>query len=175
MRNRSLVLAGILLLLLGVSTILILSPAWSFSWSFVSREHAHLFDPTKVQPKDVVVGMEVVSNNTEVSGEFGAAGIVQFSGRATVSGVYEIVVDADSRSWVQFHVDDDSLGRLPRISNDTLRAVWFVFNNYDTARTAFGTGASSGRATIVIDNYRIHRAQTDAFNTADLVMLVRVH
>jgi len=33
---------------------------------------------------------------------------------------------------------------------------------------------SQARATIVIDNYRIHRAETDAFNTADLVRVVRL-
>jgi len=117
--------------------------------------------------------MKIVTNYTQLAGPFGSAGIVQFSGRATVSGVYTVSTDADNPRWVSFYVDDSSLTKLPRMNNNT-RALWFTFNNHEQDLNAFGTKAKSGRATIVIDNYRIHRAETDAFNTADLVRVVRL-
>ena len=89
-----------------------------------------------------------------------------------MSGTYQVVIDADSLLYVNFYVGDDSLAKLPRMKNDT-RTLWFKFNNQAKALSAFGTTAKSGQATIVIDNYRIHRAETDAYNTAALVRVVR--
>lgn len=163
-------LTFLLLLLTGYGIFTFFWPLWASD----SRELAHMFDATKARAGNVIVGMEIVSNNTELAGAFGPAGSIQFSGRATVSGVYRVIVDLDSRTWVEFSVDEESIGKLPKINNDTYRSVWFMFSNQADALNAFGTKAKSGRATIVIDNYRIHHAETDAFNTADLVKAVRV-
>lgn len=87
--------------------------------------------------------MKIVTNYTQLAGPFGSAGIVQFSGRATVSGVYSVSTDADNPRWVSFYVDDSSLTKLPRMKNNT-RALWFAFNNHEQALNAFGTKAKSG-------------------------------
>jgi len=172
MKTRPAIFMAFLLLILTGYGIFTFYPMWPQKVAD-SRDPTHMFDATKVRAGDVIVGMEIVFNDTQLSGAFGPAGIIQFSGRATVNGVYRVVVDLDSRSWVEFSVDEDSIGKLPRMKEDTYRGVWFVLNNQAKALNAFGTSAKSGRATIIIDNYRIHRAQTDAFNTADLVRIIR--
>jgi len=173
MKRPQAILLAVLLLIVAGYGIFTYYSVWSQRASD-STAPTHMFDATKARAGDKIVGMEIVFNDTELAGAFGPAGIIQFSGRATVSGVYRVVVDADPRTWVEFSVDEESIGKLPRMTHDTDRDVWFVFNNQAKALDAFGVSAKSGRATIIIDNYRIHRAETDAFNTADLVRVIRV-
>ena len=173
MKRPQAILLAVLLLIVAGYGIFTYYSVWSQRASD-STAPTHMFDATTARAGDVIVGMEIAINDTQLLAPFGPSGIVQFSGRATVSGVYRVVVDADPRTWVQFHVDEESIGKLPRMKGDTDRDVWFVFNNQDKALDAFGAIAKSGRATIAIDNYRIHRAETDAFNTADLVRVIRV-
>ncbi|MBS3872261.1 MAG: hypothetical protein KGZ92_04055 [Firmicutes bacterium] len=169
-KPHALLLTFLLLCLLGYA-LYALIPLWSQTTS--DREgSAPVFDATTARAGDVIVGMKIVSNDTQLAGPFGSAGIIQFSGQATLSGTYQVVIDADSLLYVNFYVGDDSLAKLPRMKNDT-RTLWFKFNNQAKALSAFGTTAKSGQATIVIDNYRIHRAETDAYNTAALVRVVR--
>lgn len=173
MKTRPAIFVAFLLLILAGYAIFTLYSLWSQRASD-STAPTHMFDAITARAGDAIVGMEIVFNDTQLLVPFGPSGIVQFSGRATVSGVYRVVVDADPRTWVQFHVDEESIAKLPRMNHDTDRDVWFVFNNQPKALDAFGAIAKSGRATIVIENYRIHRAETDAFNTADLVRVIRV-
>lgn len=136
------------------------------------RATPHVFDGTKVSEGTMIAGMRVVRNETHAE-EGLSSSLIQFSGRATISGTYAVVEYDELWRRVQFTVGDESLSRIPRLENDP-RTVWFVFNNQDDAQKAFGAEVRSGKATVVIDNYRIHLAQTDTFNTADLVRVVRM-
>jgi hypothetical protein len=100
------------------------------------------------------------------------AGSVRFTGEAELLGSYRAHFDYPEVKEPCFWVDVESWGKLPRAQGDT-RIVWFCFENRDEAVKQLGALGTQARATIVVDNYTTHLSQSDAFDTARLVRVVK--
>ena len=99
MKRPQAILLAVLLLIVAGYGIFTYYSVWSQRASD-STAPTHMFDAITARAGDVIVGMEIAINDIQLLAPFGPSGIVQFSGRATVSGVYRVVVDADPRTWV---------------------------------------------------------------------------
>ena len=132
------------------------------------------FDPKQVRAGATVGGMTVAAANVQpaASGESGMAGSVRFRGQTEVTGSYRAHFDYPEVKQPCFWVDVESWGKLPRAQGDQ-RIVWFCFENADQAMAQLGQLGTQSRATIVIDDYTTHLSQSDAWDTARLVRVVR--
>jgi hypothetical protein len=97
-------------------------------------------------------------------------GSASFSGELTLSGTLIRHPDSDVHA-VCFEADSTSASQMPRWARDERRA-WFCFSNTEEARRILG--ADSGRARIVVDQFRIERNLSDAVNSARLLSGGRV-
>jgi hypothetical protein len=132
------------------------------------------FDPQQIRPGTSIGGLQVAAVNVQPAqgGATGAAGSVRFSGQAEVVGSYRAHFDYPEVKQPCFWVDVESWGKLPRARGDQ-RIVWFCFENAEQAIAQLGQLGSQSRATIVIDNYTTQLSQSDAWDTARLVRVVR--
>jgi hypothetical protein len=132
------------------------------------------FDPRQVRPgRTTIGGMTVAAVDVKpADSDVGVAGSVRFSGQAEVEGSYRAHFDYPEVKEPCFWVDINSWGKLPRAHGDE-RIVWFCFENEDEAIRQLGALGTQARATIVIDNYTTNLSQSDAWDTARLVRVVR--
>jgi hypothetical protein len=132
------------------------------------------FDAKQVRAGATVGGMKVAAANVKPveTGNVGVSGSVRFSGQAEVVGSYRAHFDYPEVRQPCFWVDVESWGKLPRAQGDE-RIVWFCFENADQAIAQLGQLGTQARATIVIDNYTTQLSQSDAWDTARLVRVVR--
>lgn len=131
------------------------------------------FDPKQARPGAAIGGMTVAAVDVKpADSDVGVAGSVRFSGPAEVEGSYRAHFDYPEVKEPCFWVDVNSWGKLPRARGDE-RIVWFCFENEDDAIRQLGALGTQARATIVIDNYTTHLSQSDAWDTARLVRVVR--
>ena len=77
-----------------------------------------------------------------------------------------------SRILTCFEADSSSSARLPRWTGDERRA-WFCFSNRPVAAAALGPPSEGVPATIVVDQFTIHRGMSDEVNSARFLRLVR--
>ena len=100
-------------------------------------------------------------------------GMARFRGEIELSGWTLRNPDPDLyRQLTCFEADSSSAARLPRWKGDERRA-WFCFSNRVEAARALGPPSEGVPATIVIDQFTIHRGLSDEVNSARLVKLVR--
>ncbi|HEX6064520.1 MAG TPA: hypothetical protein VFZ04_09895 [Longimicrobiales bacterium] len=131
------------------------------------------FDAKTVKTGDRIGGLTVAAANlTTAQSDIGVSGSVRFSGEAEVTGSYRAHFDYPENKAPCFWVDVESLAKLPRAQGDQ-RLVWFCFENSDVAIRQLGELGTQSRATIVIDNYTTNLHQSDAWDTARLVRVVR--
>lgn len=132
------------------------------------------FDPKQVRSGTAIGGMTVAAVNVQPAsaGATGVSGSVRFSGQAEVTGSYRAHFDYPEVKQPCFWVDVESWPKLPRARGDQ-RIVWFCFDNAQQAIAQLGALGTQSRATIVIDNYTTNLAQSDAWDTARLVRVVR--
>jgi hypothetical protein len=132
------------------------------------------FDPSRVRDGssvgtlvvDSIVARQAVVESTYV-------GTARFRGTIELSGWTMRHPDPDAYRVVTcFEADSSSAARLPRWAGDERRA-WFCFTNRVEAAQALGPPSEGVQATIVIDEFTIHRGLSDEVNSARLVRLVR--
>lgn len=126
------------------------------------------FDPAALDPGDSVGGLVLDSatvRRTIVDSTY--VGSAWFRGEIELIGSIMAHPDEDMReSTVCFEADPASAARLPRWQGDE-RRPWFCFTN--PADAANLTGGIDEAATIVIDEFTIHRGLSDEVNSARLV------
>jgi hypothetical protein len=131
------------------------------------------FDPNQVRPGATIGGLQVAAVDVKpATAETGASGSVRFSGQAELVGSYRAHFDYPEVKQPCFWVDVESWVKLPRAQGDQ-RIIWFCFENADQAIAQLGALGTQARATIVVDNYTTHLSQSDAWDTARLVRVVR--
>lgn len=132
------------------------------------------FDPQQVRVGATIGGLRVAQANVQPSPDAAtkATGSVKFSGEAELLGSYRAHFDYPEVKEPCFWVDVQAWGKLPRAQGDT-RIVWFCFENRDEAVKQLGALGTQVRATIVVDNYTTHLSQSDAWDTARLVRVVK--
>ena len=132
------------------------------------------FDPSRVRSGrsvgtlvvDSIVAQQAVSESTYV-------GTARFRGTIELSGWTKRHPDPDAYRVVTcFEADSSSAARLPRWAGDERRA-WFCFSNRVEAAQALGPPSEGVPATVVVDEFTIHRGFSDQVNSARFVRLVR--
>lgn len=132
------------------------------------------FNPQQVRVGSTIGGLRVAGTTLKPSPDAAtkATGSVKFAGEAELLGSYRAHFDYPEVKEPCFWVDVQAWGKLPRAEGDT-RIVWFCFENRDEAIKQLGALGTQARATIVIDNYTTHLSQSDAWDTARLVRVVK--
>jgi hypothetical protein len=128
------------------------------------------FDPAALQPGERVgelVADSISARRTIVDSTH--VGVAWFTGQIELTGWTMLHPDADLRDVaVCFEADEASAARMPRWENDE-RRPWFCFTNRDDAQRMLGPPSDRVPATIVIEQFTIHRGLTDEVNSARLV------
>ena len=132
------------------------------------------FDPTTIKrgtsvgalvPDSIVVRQTVVDSTV--------VGRADFRGEIRLRGWTLRHPDPNaSRVLTCFEADSTSSARLPRWTGDERRA-WFCFSNRAAAAAALGPPSEGVPATIVVDQFTIHRGMSDEVNSARFLRLVR--
>ncbi len=100
-------------------------------------------------------------------------GMARFRGEIELHGWTMRHPDPDAYRVVTcFEADSSSAARLPRWKGDERRA-WFCFSNRADAARALGPPSEGRPATIVVDQFTIHRGLSDEVNSARFVRIVR--
>lgn len=132
------------------------------------------FDPAKVRNGsrvgtlvlDSIVARQAAADTTYV-------GTARFRGTIELSGWTMRHPDPDAYRVVTcFEADSSSAARLPRWEGDERRA-WFCFANRAEAAKALGPPSAGVPATIVIDQFTIHRGFSDEVNSARFIRRIR--
>jgi hypothetical protein len=132
------------------------------------------FDPEKVK-RGTSVGALVVDSLFKQFAIVDSTwvGTARFRNEIELSGWTLRNPDPDLyRQLTCFEADSSSAARLPRWEGDERRA-WFCFSNRLEAARALGPPSEGVPATIVIDQFTIHRGHSDEVNSARFVRLVR--
>ncbi|HEY0304603.1 MAG TPA: hypothetical protein VGC44_06510 [Longimicrobiales bacterium] len=145
-------------------------------WS--STETGRATAPTQFDAKTIKAGEKfggltvATANVAAAQTDVGASGAIRFSGQAELTGSYRAHFDYPEVKQPCFWVDVESWGKLPRARGDT-RIVWFCFENAAQAISQLGALGTQARATIVVDNYTTNLQQSDVWDTARLVRVVK--
>lgn len=136
-------------------------------------DEALYFDPMTAKVGDMVGNWEV----SKVSAAIGEGDLdennfsVEFSGSATVSGVYANLGEFADVYYLG-DLTEDSLAKLPAAINTDRSNVWFGFSNHDFAKSEFYSPYHSGNATVKIKDYVVNYAEAEIWDTAKLVDVV---
>ena len=132
------------------------------------------FDPAKVR-RGSTVGELVVDSIVarQAAADTVFVGTARFRGAIELSGWTMRHPDPDAYRVVTcFEADSASAARLPRWAGDERRA-WFCFSNRAAAAQALGPPSAGVPATIVVDQFTIHRGLSDEVNSVRLIRRVR--
>ena len=100
-------------------------------------------------------------------------GTVRFRGEIALNGWTLRHPEPDLyRVLTCFEADSASAAQLPRWSGDERRA-WFCFSNRAEAARTLGPPSEGIPATIIVDEFTIHRSPPDVVNSVRLLRLVR--
>lgn len=131
---------------------------------------ANLFDVRAGQVGDVVAGLTIGSLEVSEPGAPYLTAHVAFTGELAVSGTVTAYDDHEQLGDAVYvtAVTPGSDRAIPRMIQDT-RYSWFCFTNSDVAAAeAFPPGTET-RTTVVVDEFTIHHAPTEMWNTARLL------
>ena len=140
---------------------------------------ANHFDPGAVAVGDTVAGLHIVALDVQRVFEDSVwTGTVRFAGEIELTGVYQGHFDYPEPAEVCFHPDSASAARIPRFEPDGLTSpdgkTWFCFDDAAAAERGLGDPRAYRWASIVVDDYRLQRAFTDAYDVARLVRVVGI-
>ena len=129
------------------------------------------FDPEALKPGDRVGTLVVDSRDVRLALDSIWVGTVRFRGELTLDGRTMRHPDSDVVAHC-FEADSVSAAGIPRWAGDQ-RRPWFCFSNPDAAAGTLGPASEGGTATIVIDEFTIHRGLSDEVNSARFVRAIR--
>ena len=140
---------------------------------------ANYFDPGAVAAGDTVAGLSIAAMDVQRVFEDSVwTGSVRFAGEVELTGVYQAHFDYPEPAEACFHPDSASAARIPRFEPDAWTSAngktWFCFDDAASAERALGDPHAYRWASIVVDDYRLHRAFTDAYDVARLVRVLDV-
>ena len=138
----------------------------------VGADGRRVFDPARLRVGDHVLGLRVVAADISLSLDSTHVGDVRFAGRIRLRGTPVRHPDHPAVDLLCFDVDSSSVNALPRWPLDQ-RRVWFCFENRDEATRRLGPPRLGRQVTIEIDDYQTVRHETDAFDTARLIRVIR--
>ncbi len=135
------------------------------------------FDPLKIKLGDKIVGMTLVSLGPiiNIDKPLSADDVdAKFSGSVTLSGNYVFDMNdfAGSEMACLYLTDPIELAKLPRVMGAPDQNSVLCFSNIDRVKEVFGPKYSSGRATVMIDDYQVLYAPAEVVNSATLIRLV---
>jgi hypothetical protein len=132
------------------------------------------FDPAELRRGQSVGSLTLDSIHSRLTVvDSTRVGMARFRGQIELSGWTLRNPDPDLyRQLTCFEADSSSAARLPRWQGDERRA-WFCFSNRAEAARALGPPSEGIPATIVVDQFTIHRGLSDEVNSARFVRLVR--
>jgi len=126
----------------------------------------------KIASMTVVSIMPYKSYNPLLEGNYK----IKFNGKIEITGHYIYYGEGDMlENKICFdNLDNASKIKMPQLKGDD-REIWFCFNNENFAKDAFQPKGSSGKATILIDNYTINMYGSEVWNTADLKLVKAIN
>lgn len=139
-------------------------------------EQPNYFSFDNIEVGDEIAGMKIEAINIAREGyiDFSFENVaISFSGETELTGTYNYYDDdvAFLYDSVCFDVDEDSYSKMPRmVEND--RDPWFCFYDQGKAKEAFGPKGSSGKATIIIDDYAFISYPSEGSDGARLVKVI---
>lgn len=140
----------------------------------LERRFGVRFDPAEARPGDTIGTLVLDSIDARPTVvDSSLVGTARFDGEIELSGATLAHFDEDLRPVsVCFEADDESAARLPRWERDERRA-WFCFGNAEQAAAELARPGEVVSATVVIDDFTIHRGLSDEVNSARFVRRAR--
>lgn len=133
------------------------------------------FDPRTVEIGDTVAGLTVSARDLTVTpgSPTGVAGSITFKGEVELAGNYRAHGDDPALQEPCFWVDAPEAHKLPRVNGDA-RVIWFCFeNDREEIVRLLGPVGKDRPATIIIDNYTLNLVESDAWDEARLVRVLK--
>ena len=94
---------------------------------------------------------------------------IKFSGETTLTGKLTLYFDEGyGVNRVFFVADDEGICKLP-IHNDNMKEQGDITFDYELVKEIIGTEPFEKKCVVTINNYMIYKAETEAFDTADLI------
>lgn len=146
----------------------------TFEASKYSINHKNPFNDKDINILDSVG--ELILTDKKTNKYMDEVSLLQFKGAMITSGTFTHRGDGMtefSSNQIAFYPDENSSVHFPMVNGDH-RTLWFILNNYDKVKDSFGDRGNSGRATIIIDNYKIDLRHIETANSADLVHVITV-
>lgn len=129
----------------------------------------NVFDVHEAEVGDVIAGLTIGSLEVSDPDAPYLTAHVAFTGEATVSGTVTAYDDHEQLGdAVCMTADPASERSLPRMLQDT-RYAWFCFTNSDVASAEVFSPGSVTETTVVVDEFTIHYAPTEMWNTGRLL------
>lgn len=128
------------------------------------------FDPSALSKGTRVGTLEADMLTVSRAADSTLVGSARFTGELTLSGRAIPHFDSDVHE-VCFEADAASAASIPRWTGDT-RRPWFCFSNQPEVQQSLAALHENRPATVVVDEFTVHRGLTDQVNTARLVRVV---
>ncbi|HUP89077.1 MAG TPA: hypothetical protein VM100_07005 [Longimicrobiales bacterium] len=139
------------------------------------QQHQAYFNPITINEGDTVAGLILAKRDAvnNPQSPVGATGSFQFRGEVELHGGYRAHFDYPEVQKPCFWVDREDWRKLPRAAKET-RIVWFCFANDEQVIKQLGPlSKDTTRAAIVIDDYTTNLFESDVWDTARLVRVLR--
>src|SRR5688500_17468315 len=127
------------------------------------------FDPFSAKPGDTIAGVTLTAIDVQLALDSLPSGRASFAGEIELDGEYRPHFDYPEVNVPCFWVDSASWRRLPRMSGDTRRQIWFCCRNQEDAIRQLGPLGTPAATTIVIDSFTTHVTRSDVWDEATLV------
>lgn len=139
-----------------------------------AMQRGPVVDANALSIGDAVAGLRLAEKRIEAApaSPLGVTGSLSFDGEIELTGSYRAHFDYPDVREPCFWVDLRDWEKLPRVKGDE-RLKWFCFENDADAIRQLGALGSETRATIVIDDYTTNLQQSDVWDTARLVRVVK--
>lgn len=162
---------------MNMLSILLVLTGILFPMSPNHHEHSsEIFYADTAKVGDIYAGMRLtfIDYNLETNDV-----TAQFKGETTLTGTFErFSEDNEFFSGISFSIDPASNKNLPLLASEEREARGFIFTNENQDELLAMLGnpgyGSSGRATVVIKDYRLNHQHKEITDTAILVKVISI-